>query len=367
MTRQVVLYDIDSKIPNLALMKISSYYKRLGYEAVLSKKIELIPGTKYYASTIFHTPNSLAKVAHLQNLYGDHIDIGGSGLNLNKRLPPAIETCFPDYSLYPSANSAIGFITRGCNKRCDFCLVPAKEGQLRKVASFDDFVRTNQKNVILLDDNLLSYYDSDAILREIAARRYFVNFSQSLDITYLTETTQRLLLNVNSSNSRFTKRMFYFSCNDTDTVKEFYDKEKLLRTFGDDLVSVICMYGFNSHLSDDYQVLRMLQKIRLLPFLQEYWPIPNVPALIPVDFFDFDLDVVIRMTFRSNGLNWEKYLRWLNRMYFSTFGKYYLPLVRKIYRYNHKEAIARYLRRPELLTENLYVTYATPTPAKTFN
>jgi len=355
--QRVVLYDIDSKIPNLALMKISSYYKKLGYEAVLSKNIGFIEGKQHYASTIFHRRKSIEKVAALKRLYGDKINIGGSGINLNKRLPPEIEACFPDYDLYSFTNYAIGFITRGCNQRCDFCLVPAKEGPLRRVASFDDFVLPQQTKVMLLDDNLLAYYDSDAILREIAVRGYEVNFSQSLDLTYLNDDNLALLKKIHSRNSKFTKMMFYFSCNDTDTVREFYDKKKLLSAFGDNSVGVISMYGFNSHLSDDYQVLRMIQRLHFIPFLQEYWPIPNIPARIPADFFDYDLDVVIRMTFRANGLNWEKYLRWLNRLYFSTFGKYYLPLLRIIYRYNRRENIANYLCQPGKLTEELYKTY----------
>jgi hypothetical protein len=67
-----------------------------------------------------------------------------------------------------------------------------------------------------------------------------------------------------------------------------------------------------------------------------------------------DLNQVIRLTFRSNGLNWEKYLRWLNRLYFRTFGFYYRPLVEIIYRYNNRERIRRYLRRPHLLSAGLY-------------
>lgn len=357
MRQRVVLYDIDGKIPNLALMKISAYYKKLGYESILAREMKFIEGTIYYATTVFHTRASIQKVDELQKLYGDNIDIGGSGINLHKRLPPEIEVCFPDYELYPSNNHAIGFLTRGCNQRCDFCLVPAKEGPLRRVASFDDFVLPHQNNVQLLDDNLLAYYDSDSILREIVDRGYAVNFSQSLDITYLNDYNFPLLSKVNSRNSKFTKRMFYFSCNNQDTVKEFYDKKRFLLGFGDNAVGVIAMYGFNSHLSEDYQVLRMVQRLHLIPFLQEYWPIPDVPARIPEDFFDYDLDVVIRMTFRSNGINWEKYLRWLNRLYLATFGKYYLPLVRIIYRYNNKEAISNYLSQPWNLTDELYKMY----------
>ncbi|GEM_PF-4265968 len=89
----------------------------------------------------------------------------------------------------------------------------------------------------------------------------------------------------------------------------------------------LLMYGFHSRLSEDYQIFTMLRKLRLIPFFQEYMPLPGLPARVLDNFFDFDLDRVIRLTFRSNGMNWEKYLRWLNRHYFSTFGRYYYPLV----------------------------------------
>jgi hypothetical protein len=65
----------------------------------------------------------------------------------------------------------------------------------------------------------------------------------------------------------------------------------------------------------------------------------------------------IRLTFRSNGQNWEKYLRWLNRLYFRTFGGYYRPLIEIIYRYNNKHCIGRYLGNPDWLTRELYRSY----------
>ena len=55
---RVILYDLDSKIPNLALMKISSFYKKMGYEVILCRQIEYIKGSRYFASTVFHTPKS---------------------------------------------------------------------------------------------------------------------------------------------------------------------------------------------------------------------------------------------------------------------------------------------------------------------
>jgi hypothetical protein len=106
----------------------------------------------------------------------------------------------------------------------------------------------------------------------------------------------------------------------------------------------------------------MLRRLRLVPFFQEYRPIQGIPARLPVKFFDMDLNGVIRLTFRSNGQNWEKYLRWLNRLYFYTYGRYYLPLLKVIYRYNHRESIRRYLQQPDALTTELYRCYRQVSP-----
>ena len=90
------------------------------------------------------------------------------------------------------------------------------------------------------------------------------------------------------------------------------------------------------------------------------WPIEGVPSKLCDTFFDMDLNEVIRLTFRSNGQNWEKYLRWLNRLYFQTYGRYYQPLVEKIYRYNNKERVRRYLDRPQMLTSEMYRVHENP-------
>jgi len=356
--KRIILYDVDSKIPNLALMRLSSYYKKRGYEVNLSRRIRYEEANKYFASTVFYSKMSQQRIDRLKYIYGKNIDIGGSGFSLEKRLAPEIEDCFPDYELYSHRKYAVGFLTRGCNKRCPFCLVPKKEGRLKqKVASFKDFVPEGQHNILLLDDNLLAFEDVELLLDEIIDRNYAVNFSQSLDITHLNERRFSLLKRIDSRNAKFTKWMIYFSCNSVDTISHFIDRKPLLKGFGKDAVTVITMYGFNTKLSEDFKRMVMIRKLMLVPFFQEYLPILGVPARVPSDFFDMDLDRVVRLTFRSNGQNWEKYLRWVNRLYFKVFGKYYFPLVKTIYRYNCKTGIHRYLKRPNLLTADMYRSY----------
>lgn len=369
--KHVALYDLDSRIPNLALMKLAAHYRRLG-SAVRLERIRSVAACRavpeadlHLASVVFHAPPSHARWRALAKALGDRLETGGSGFSLAKRLPPEVENCFPDYSLYRHSLYALGFLTRGCHKRCAFCVVPEKEGRLkRQTNSFDDFVPPGQRNVVLLDDNLLSFAGVEDLLEEMIGRGFAVNFNQTLDIAYLTETKYRLLRQIDYRNAGFDNRMiyFYFSLNYARTIKQFTDRREMLRGFGEDSVTVVCIYGFDTSLRQDYARFYWLRRLRLIPFFQEYWPIPAVSSRLPENFFDMDLQPMLRLTFRSNGYNWEKYLRWLNRLYFQTFGRFYRPLLETIFRYNHKERFEWYRNRPELLTNELYRDFRTETP-----
>jgi hypothetical protein len=246
--------------------------------------------------------------------------------------------------------------------------VPKKEGGLQTVpASFDDFVPRGQKKVMLLDNNLLAHPAAEELLGQMIRRKYEVNFNQSLDIRHLTEKKALLLQQVECRNRRFTKRMLFFACNNVAAIREFEERAVWLKKFEMDHLGVLLLYGFNTRLSEDYRRLLLLRCHYWIPFLIEYQPLPGTPAAPNRHFFDMDLNEVVRLTFRSNGLNWEKYLRWLNRRYFAEFGYYYLPLLRVIYRYNRREGIQRYLERPDLLSETMYASRpaSQPPPAGT--
>lgn len=236
-----------------------------------------------------------------------------------------------------------------------FCLVPKKEGKLdSNYALFDDFVPRKQKKVVLLDNNLLASDKSFEILETIIKRSYLINFSQTLDISYLDRNIFNLLIKIQSKNSRFSKPMYYFSCNTVKQAKTFYKKEQFLRKFGRNIVTVVIMFGYNTHLSEDYEIISMTRKLGLLPFVQEYQPMPGFPPIIPKDYFDMDLEKIADMKFRTNGQNGEKFLRYVSKLYFNKYGKYYIPLLKAIYRYNNKKGINKFYKQPHLLSNTQY-------------
>lgn len=193
---KVLLIDADSKIPNLPLMKLSTWHKNKGDEVVLKranlpyypgkKKLDFIAPEGYdkkYCSVIFEGNKGFIK--------GDGIVFGGTGIDLTTNLPPEIESCEPDYSLYPENDCSYGFITRGCIRSCSFCKVPKKEGWIKKVASVQDIVR--HKKVKFMDNNFLAYEGHKEIMSELISSNIKCQFNQGLDIRLLDEENSRLL------------------------------------------------------------------------------------------------------------------------------------------------------------------------------
>ena len=351
----VLLVDVDSSLPNLALMRLSQYHKAGGATVVLTRGVRSLPSAEtVQASCVFHFPNTAAHLEILRARYGSALQLGGSGVDLARRLPPEIETLPPDYTLYPElGDRALGFLTRGCPQRCAFCVVPIKEGPPRRVGDFDDLLQ-GRKKLILLDDNLLAHPQALELLEEMARRDLAVNFNQTLDLRRLTSESAALLRRIRCSNAAFTRRSYHFSLNDARQLERLRDHYALLQTLSKDNVEFICMYGFNTPLAEDVERFRFL---RSLPgayvFVQQYQPVPGGPRPDLTRFFDARadalLDELIRILFPQNMKSMEKYYRWLALLYASQCGRVHSNLVNTLFRFNSRARMGDFLHRLEEL------------------
>lgn len=172
---RVLLIDVDSKIPNLALMKLSAWHKARGDLVGFN----VIDPDLIYASVVFKKNRHL--VDGLKLFYPDaEIKIGGSGYDLSARLPDEIERMRPDYGLYPEMDYSLGFTSRGCIRNCYFCIVPEKEGRYNWNRSMDpeNWINPAFSKVKLLDNNW--YADRD---RFFETSNWFIDHGLAVDVT----------------------------------------------------------------------------------------------------------------------------------------------------------------------------------------
>ena len=129
---------------------------------------------------------------------------GGTGYGPGPDLPDEIEHIYPDYSIYPQFSGiAYGFLSRGCPRCCGFCLVSDKEGRRSvRVADLSEFWG-GQKEIKLLDANLLACPDHEKLILQLAESRAWVDFSQGLDIRLITPDNVVLLNKVRTKAVHF--------------------------------------------------------------------------------------------------------------------------------------------------------------------
>lgn len=178
---KILIVNVDSVIPNLALCKITKYHKDKGDDLLQIKDNDPVRlplhtswAEKIYVSCVFDYNKRFCKK------WEGIAEIGGSGYSLVKKLPPEIEEIKPRINL--------GFATRGCIRNCYFCIVRKKEGKIKAVADIYDIWDGVSKEIILLDNNILALPKHFfKISKQLKKEKLKVDFNQGLDFRLLTD------------------------------------------------------------------------------------------------------------------------------------------------------------------------------------
>lgn len=171
---QIALHDGDAQtdFPNYALMKISAWHKARGDEVEWWNP--LMTYDRVYSSKVFtFTPEN-------PYLPPDTIK-GGTGYGLYNDLPSEIDSMFPDYSIYPGCDYAIGFLTRGCIRHCPWCVVPKKEGRIRPYKTWREIKRQDSRKIVFMDNNVLACPHGIEQMRDMTGQDVRIDFNQGLD------------------------------------------------------------------------------------------------------------------------------------------------------------------------------------------
>lgn len=191
----VLLFQLDGKVPNIALMRIAAHHKAHGDSVELrhtgTPRRELWDQpARVYASAIFEKTRPV--VDRLLVEFPAAI-IGGTGIDVASSLEAeGITTLEQDYSVYPNCRQSIGFTQRGCRLSCSFCVVPRKEGKWRSEQSISDIWRGGKwpRELILLDNDFFGKPPGGkAVWRdriaEIREGGFKVSFNQGINARFL--------------------------------------------------------------------------------------------------------------------------------------------------------------------------------------
>lgn len=272
---KIGLIDVDGhNFPNLALMKIAAYHKSLGdnvewYEPMFSGHMD-----KVYMSKIFSFTDD-----YIYNIDSDEIVKGGTGYFYptgGTELPEEIEHIYPDYSIYydkipATRETAYGFLTRGCPRGCDFCIVGKKEGRCsRKVADLSQFWN-GQKYIEVMDPNLLACKDWKGLLQQLIDSEAIVNINQGMDIRFMTEEKAEMI-------NKLKVKLIHFAWDNYEF--ETYEKLKKYRPllkFNGRKLRVYVLVNFNTTLEQDLDRIYKLKELDYDPYVMIYekWKAPK--------------------------------------------------------------------------------------------
>lgn len=187
----VAVHAVDALIPNVALMKLSAWHKAQGdrverFDPLLAS---VDPPDILYLSKQFAFSPDISWWPDCE------IVRGGTAYDPAVKLPKEAENVYPDYELF-NCEYAIGRITRGCPRRCPWCVVPDMDGnRVYKVAELEDFWR-GQDYVRLMDDNLTADRDLFIETCKHLSRAGVATKFEALDIRFMTSEMAAALKNV---------------------------------------------------------------------------------------------------------------------------------------------------------------------------
>lgn len=362
--KNIAIIDADligrkkHRFPNLVCMKLSSYHKQKDDNVELKLDYDCLDNyDKVYIAKVFTDTPIESSVLDKEN-----VEYGGTGFFYDKAksLPYEIEHTTPDYDLYldwvnkeiESGRNAkdykyytdysIGFLTRGCFRKCSFC-VNKNYNKVELHSPLSEFLNNTKKGICLLDDNFLGSPKWKELLQELQNTKKKFQFKQGLDERLLTDESCKLLFSSKYDGD------YIFAFDNYKDKNIIESKLKLIRKYTNKVPKFYCLCAYDrdnkydeefwvNDIKDLFARIEILAKYRCLPYIMRYnkyiespykglyialanWC--NVPAVFKkMSLEEFALYI-------KNHVNSSAYIRYLNH-FLETFpnASYYVNSIR---------------------------------------
>lgn len=251
------LYNLEPRIENTAMMQVSQFHKQLGDQ--VEKYIHFLPerykNGKVYAFSIFkETPKHMVR---------DFMIRGGTGFNVRSRLPPEIEESALDYSIFPRSKASYIWFSRGCIRKCPFCIVHEKEGDIRPVEPRN--LNPNGNHIQVMDNNFFASPKWREAIERLVEWNQPVIFSSGIDIRIFNEEQGEALKRL-----RIPKDKFIHIAWDNPRDNPVDKIELLKKYIHHRKIMCYVLIGYWSTPEEDMMRVMKLKELGVDPFVMKY-------------------------------------------------------------------------------------------------
>lgn len=254
------LIDVDFlNFPNFALMKISSFHKNKGDNVEWANPL-FGKYDRVYKSKIF----TFTEDDHVS--YNCEVLKGGTGYDIKSKLPEEIESKRElDYTIYPQCNFSVQFFSRGCIRKCPFCLVREKEGYIQP--SEPHALNPKGEWIEVLDNNFFANPEWKRSIDYLLEKKQKVNL-HGVDVRIMNEEQAYWL------NKLKLKHNIHIAW-DLPNIDLTEKLKEVTKYINPNKMTCYVLVGFNSTMEQDLYRLRRLKEFGITPFVQPYRDFEN--------------------------------------------------------------------------------------------
>ena len=246
--------------PNFALMRISAWHKAHRDDVEWAMPMFGNYNLVYQSKIFTFTPD--------QAYFDGICDVvrGGTGYDIHSHLPMEIEKSdLMDYSIFPQYPFSIQFFSRGCIRRCPFCLVREKEGSIHAVDPVQ--LNPNGKWIEVLDNN------------------FFANPEWKFAVDYLLKVKQKVNLHgvdvriMNEEQAYWLNKLplhksihIAWDLPNIDLTDKLREVSRYIKPY-----KLMCyvLVGFNSTIEQDMYRIERLRELGIKPYIMPYRDFEN--------------------------------------------------------------------------------------------